>query len=357
MNRNAHALTVLMSLLLLAGCGEPDAPPDTRQLFLDYVFENVGKDYHALSVAATAQQRAVDALCARPTDAMLASAQQAFRETVLAWSRVEWLRLGPVATDYRFERLFYWPDKRGRGQRQLQQLIASHDGTALTQAALAQKSVAVQGLPALERLLFAPSLDTSEQLTENGCALAVPIAENILSISRSLADDWMAFGSSQAALSRSGEPMQRDQALAAVLQSAAQVLRYHGELKLALAMGESPATARPTVAPFAQSEMTVPAIAAGVVALREVFAAPFMAIVPAEHRYAGEAFQRDLKLIQQQLDALSAAGTWTTVVAGTEERDRLEYILVPLGSAAEQIGAVLPAALGLSLSFNSADGD
>src|SRR5262245_29297830 len=42
----------------------------------------------------------------------------AYRETLLAWSRVEHLRFGPIVDGNRFERVVYWPDRKKIGERQ-----------------------------------------------------------------------------------------------------------------------------------------------------------------------------------------------------------------------------------------------
>ena len=80
--------------------------------------------------------------------------QKAFVATVEAWSRVEPIRFGPVAKEHRYERIFYWPDPKGLGTRQIRDALAKSDASVTEEATLAKKSVALQGLPALEYLLY-----------------------------------------------------------------------------------------------------------------------------------------------------------------------------------------------------------
>ncbi len=68
--------------------------------------------------------------------------------------------MGPAREDNRFERLFFWPDRRGRGLRQVQGILAEEDETATDPATLYQKSVAVQGLLALDFVLSGEGNET-----------------------------------------------------------------------------------------------------------------------------------------------------------------------------------------------------
>jgi predicted lipoprotein len=96
--------------------------------------------------------------------------KDAFAAAVVAWSNVEILRFGPITENRRFERLFHWPDPKGLGQRQIEAALKSRDEAVTQPDELAGKSVALQGLPALEYLLYgngaeilagAPAVDDS----------------------------------------------------------------------------------------------------------------------------------------------------------------------------------------------------
>ncbi len=58
----------------------------------------------------------VAALCATPSGDALATAQNQFRSTVIAFSRIEFIRIGPLGTGDRLERLLFWPDRKGIGR-------------------------------------------------------------------------------------------------------------------------------------------------------------------------------------------------------------------------------------------------
>ncbi|MEM6574045.1 MAG: imelysin family protein [Pseudomonadota bacterium] len=343
-------------LVALAGC-EPEL--SERERFFGHAYELLRASYDALAAGAETQRDAVKRLCAaagQHGEPLHREARDAFQALAQAWSRVEWLRLGPVLSEHRFERIFYWPDRGGRGRRQLLQLLASNLPEPFTAAELGEKSVALQGLPALEYLLYGePS--ASLQPLQDTCRLAEAVSDQLAQQSRALASDWSTAGDLRAALSGADELIEEGRALAALLQAADQALKTAAELKIAVALGDSPASARPGLAPFATSGLTASMLAAGTAELRALFTGPFQALLPEGSRYQGEALLRELELSEAQFRALSEAGSWRELVVDERHRSRLSYVQQPLLGAHRQLAYTLMPALGLTQGFNSADGD
>lgn len=279
----------------------------------------------------------------------------AFEALVAAWSRVEWLRLGPVATEHRYERLFYWPDRGLRGRRQLAAFIAELAPGDLDRESLAEKSVALQGLPALEYVLYTEPSGIHAQSAQ--CVAARPIAELMSEVTASLAEEWRSKGALTNALTRTGEPLSEDRALAKTMQEAASALTLAADGKIGQAMGTQAAAARPALAPFSRSSLTAPSIDAMVGGLRQLFDGEFQRLLPEDSRYAGAGLLRELEDIQFHLGVLAEAGSWETVVRDEQHRKRLQYLRQPLLSAHNGLSTGLTGALGLSAGFNSTDGD
>ena len=86
--------------------------------------------YAHLAESTEALNQSVTALCRTPSEAALKDAKEAFAATVQAWSMVEPIRFGPVAEQHRYERIFYWPDPKGLGARQMREALdkAGRDG-------------------------------------------------------------------------------------------------------------------------------------------------------------------------------------------------------------------------------------
>ena len=68
------------------------------------------------------------------------------------WVASSMFQLGPIGDENRGLRIEFWPDANNNVPRAVEQMLARDD--ALTADTLARQSVAAQGLPALERLLF-----------------------------------------------------------------------------------------------------------------------------------------------------------------------------------------------------------
>ncbi|MBK8157886.1 MAG: hypothetical protein IPK59_03520 [Rhodospirillaceae bacterium] len=89
-----------------------------------------------------------------PSAAKLDIAGKGFAPVSDAWMRAQQFRLGPLSEGQRAERFAYWPERRNVVAKQLAALVASNDPAELEPKRFAEASVAIQGLPALERLLY-----------------------------------------------------------------------------------------------------------------------------------------------------------------------------------------------------------
>jgi uncharacterized protein len=126
----------------------------------------------------------------------------AFRDLVLAWSRTEHLRFGPITDKNRFERVMYWPDRQRIGERQVSQILSKREPTATSASELGKRSVAVQGLTALEVVLYGQGGNTFLSETAEArfaCGYATAIATGISAIAKEIVSEW-ADGASFTAL-------------------------------------------------------------------------------------------------------------------------------------------------------------
>ena len=138
------------ALVLLPG----SACAADRDIFAAMIDGFIRPGYADFAANASAMRDSAAALCTTPGADALATARENFATLVNSWSRIEIIRFGPVVADNRLERIFFWPDRRGIGLRQVQAVLADQDATAIDVETLRAKSVAVQGLGALEFTLF-----------------------------------------------------------------------------------------------------------------------------------------------------------------------------------------------------------
>lgn len=266
--------------------------------------------------------------------------------------------------DNRIERLFFWPDPRGRGLRQVQSIIRNKDGTAVERISLQQKSVAVQGLPALEFLLFGTgSQRLAEGTAEYRCRYARATARAIADVAAHLRDDWQAPDGYAARLRTPG--MQNavyrnaQEAMQELLQAARQQLQATAELKLEVALGDSPEGAKPKTLPFWRSGQALNAINAnlrGVDRLLEAW--DLHEFLDQETALTADQIRFELKTSQ---DAIAAAGSVDgdilEVFATPDGHTRLAYARIPIKSAVVLLSEDIAGALGLTVGFNALDGD
>ncbi len=166
---------------------------DYAAINTDVLASQVLPAHDAFAAKGDALSAAVGMLCAKPEANALASAQNAFQAAADAWQSVEHLRFGPEQATSAHARLNFWPDKHGRVAKHLRRLMAGSDASVLQSAAFAKASVAVQGFPALERLLFGDEgLGELKKSTQpiTACAVARAIAVNIAAIAKDLASRW-----------------------------------------------------------------------------------------------------------------------------------------------------------------------
>ena len=147
--------------------------------------------YHQFEQASARLTDQMGALCAEPFAKNIESARHAFAETVEAWSKIEIVRVGPVLEDNRFERILFYPDRKSTGLKQVQAAIATKDETATSVDTLKQKSVAMQGLGALEFILYG---DGNEALTQERdgyrCRYGMAVAGNLKRLGGELTAAW-----------------------------------------------------------------------------------------------------------------------------------------------------------------------
>lgn len=350
------AVLALLALL----CGRPalaDAVPDDIGRRVAEGFARPAAA--AFAKAAGAASRQVEELCAAPDAAGLEAARAAFPELVSAWGRLSLLRFGPLQAENRFERLFFWPDPRGVILRQVQELLAGKDEAALEPGALAAKSVAVQGLPALEYVLHGSG---SEELAQAGggyrCRYGAAVAANVAAIAQAVEAGWQddsAFSDDFTAPSGSNDLYRSNREVAAeVVKAAGTALQFVRNAQLLPALGETAEAARGRRAPLWRSDLTFALAAAQIGSVSDIAGVAGFDLDP-QARKAVEALRFDIGHARAALGAIEQPAEHA--FADENDRPRIRYVTVALEAANATLGNALSAALGLTMGFNALDGD
>ena len=107
-------------------------------------------DMAALATSTTALDAAAQADCDPGSETL----QTAFLSAFADWTRISHLRFGPVEKDNRGFALAFWPEPRAQTSKTLAALLRAADPVIDDPDSFSQVSVAVQGLYALEYMLF-----------------------------------------------------------------------------------------------------------------------------------------------------------------------------------------------------------
>jgi len=315
-------------------------------------------DFHT---AAAVTRADMAALCDAPAAARLATAQGDFLRLVSAWSAAEFLRFGPVTEENRLERILFWPDRKGIGLKQVQAALAQQDPTAIDPATLADKSVAMQGLGALEFVLFGTGYEALGDAGEGyRCAYGRAIAENVEQMAAAILAGWQApDGIAQAWANPSADNRlyRTDQeSMTELLDVFVHGIELVRDVRIGGFLGETADDDKPKQAIFWRSGGTVASIGGDLGGARRLFdAVDFVQLLPADSAWIVQSTGFEFGNAERALSALS--GPPADLLSDPESREKLAYARLVTSSLSELFGTRLAPALGLTAGFSSLDGD
>jgi len=316
--------------------------------------------YAAFHNSTAALKSSVGELCAGPSPAALDAARAAFSETTRAWSEVEIIRIGPVTEENRLERVLYWPDRKSIGLKQVQAAIAERDASVTDTARLAEKSVAMQGLGALEFVLFGTG---SEELAKGEafrCSYGAAISGNLDTIAETVEKGWedpSGFGASWANPSSSNAFYRTDaEALTDLLEVFISGTELVRDQRINSFLGETEKADKPKQALYWRSQGTAEALGGNMAGMKALFDASDLAgTLPANSRWIAQSINFELGNAIRAAEG--ASGPIDEVLADPTRRGKVAYFKLVTTSLSELFGKRLSAELGLTAGFSSLDGD
>ncbi len=366
------ALSAVLSVSALAEDAEDAAPPraSLKQEAVPGVMAKAIDDfirpgYRDLMEGTESLAEAAHVLCEKPSEETLGDVQMTFDEVVQQWSTIEIVRVGPVLDGNRFERFLFFPDRKSTGLKQVQRILATSDETATSAETLKGKSVATQGLGALEYVLYGTGAEVLPQ--EKGgfrCRYGAAIADNLKTIAAELSAEWEKPDGIQKAWKNPGpaNPLYRDGKEAAtellgILVHGVESIRdqrlrpfYAGIIK-----GE-PDKGHPKLAIYWRSGNTMPALSANFMALQTLFnTADMQALLPKEDQSVVSAVNYVLQAIVDDADQIDLP--IDEAIADDEQRALLNRILQNTNDVLQRLNLDFGAAIGLTSGFSFADGD
>lgn len=320
--------------------------------------------FHHFADDISALKTDVTALCAAPSVGALTAARDAFKTVAVSHSRIEFLRLGPLGVEDRAERLLFWPDSKGIALKQVQSALAEKEPTAADPTTLRKKSVAMQGLNALEYVLFGTGSDTLA--ATDGvyrCSYGAAITSLLTDLGATLDGEWQDKSASGPA-----EAMLHPKPDATDYRTAQEVLeKLVGSLivgtevirdqRLSPILGASEDKPKPKSALFWRSGMTVPSLKTGFAGLNDFFSAMTL---PDILKSTGNAWISNGAAFEFKNATDTIAKISDHIDVAVTDRRQLQALntLVNLSRTLDNLlGENLPAALGLTTGFSQLDGD
>lgn len=366
--RSFLAGLMLAALALPAQAQESEPPPPAvltdeavSAVMARAVDEVIRPGYRDLHASASGLADAVSAYCRAPSAATGTAARAAFEDTVAKWSFIEIVREGPALRQNRFERILFYPDRKSTGLKQVQALLAKADEKDTDAATLAGKSVAVQGLGALEYVLYGKGAKALDKAADSfRCRYGAAVAANLETIAGSLSAEWEQPEGVQHDWKHPGpgNPVFRDgkeaiTALLGVLVHGAETVRdqriesfYKGE--------DSPA--RPKSAIYWRSGNTWRSIEGNLEGLRALFTKSGMVglLDPSQVSIAGSivfvlnSLQHIVPTIDPDIE---------NAVSVPAERGKLDFLVINARDLVLRLNNDYGGAIGLGAGFSFSDGD
>ena len=190
--------TLLLALLLSAcGGGNNEDAGTAVAINKQAVFGVILPGYERFALNAAQLQQDVDDYCG-VAEGNIAVSQATWLAAMSAWQSIQLVNFGPADEELRL-RIQFYPDERGLVAEQLEAMLA--DEQPISEARIASATAPVQGLPAMEYLLFSAVSLERLAVAENrsrSCAALGAITAHLASRAAGLSTAWQAAAATQA---------------------------------------------------------------------------------------------------------------------------------------------------------------
>lgn len=320
-----------------------------------------------------------------PSAAKIDIARRWFDPVSDAWMRAQQFRLGPLSEGQRAERFAYWPERRNVVAKQLAALVASNDPAELEPKRFAEASVAIQGLPALERLLYGDekAADTVDDFflgprAGRHCAIFRAITANLLVIAEECEAAWSAVVGDPA---KSTAPFAANSAEATTqfYTNLLTMLQIVAEQKIGAPLGADIASENPKVAEQWRSSRSGRNIDLNLTTAQNSFLAPggFATLLRPGHADLVAEVEKAFATVldapgvsftakapndySQLLDELKLEGVviaeGVPQISDEDRRKNATDLIVKINHLRDILRQKVPPAIGITLGFNELDGD
>lgn len=318
--------------------------------------------YDTLATATEKLEQASKAFCAMPAvERKVETLQQAYHDAADAWQDIQHVRFGPIDLFFRSQRFAFWPDPRNTIGKQMAELIAKHANGSTNAEILGRGSVAVQGLPALERMIFGEDAKKLQAGTDVAfrCGYVTAIAENLARMARETQQEWRAptkgFAARMLNPGQGADARYRDakEATLELFKSLYTAIELAADHKLARPLGASADDARPRLAESWRSERSLRNIQHNLAAAADLYETAFASHV------TDKSLDTAIRTGFAQARATAAALPMSLerAVHDASARKAAEKLAADTQTLKSLVMLRLPEALQIPVGFNALDGD
>lgn len=306
-------------------------------------------NYAVLKSAALKQMETWNATCTQPHPGHIKTLKKTFHQTMDAWAMVFHWNLGPITHYLRSDRLYHWPERRNAIGKSLSRLLQDRDPDKLKPDAFAKTSVANQGLPALERLLFG-TIDISKN--RRACDIGKAISANIYTIANSVDGEWRTDITPRLKEGKAHpdffiEPSDFTNRIFNELMTGFQIIR---DQKILAPLGSQAEKAKPNLLENRRSARFERNLKINLQALQETH--------QVIRRFLSKTPANDLdSAFKDSRSRLLAIGAFSSALNENEGRELITEFLSSLDLIRDRMSDAYVSDLGLVIGFNALDGD
>ena len=306
------------------------------------------------TLATNAQQ-----YCTAEGDTSLETLKDNWRSAMLGLNQVNWIEMGPILQNSRQWQLYFWPDKKDLVSRKTRALLTTD--MPITSDGLADQSIVLQGLGGVEYQLFdAQYADSPLTADSRRCELMTANTAYLAASGKTLLGEWQQFAP-QLAEGNGSFSDPRDAVLSLVRAMTVQ-LEAIKDRKLRRPVGlNNGGTANPYAAESWRGGMGLANIRSTLEEMERIWVGN--AKVPGIHGYLnGQVDPRMVASTTRDFTDTRAAfaalpDDLAALLRDDPRNSDLQQALIHLETLQAGFADTLNPALGLSLGFNSTDGD
>ena len=367
--------TLTSAAVFAAGTEEEDSgisPGAYQSVNESLVRHHVLPRYRSFAASTGRLREAVGALCTSTAEDSLDRARYAYHEAMDDWMEMQHLQFGPLEQQLRAHRVYFWPQARGKVGEAIADLLSAGDDDNLSPGRFSGTSVAVQGLPAVEHLLFvrgdALSVDKAGRAE---CRVLEAVSRNLEEIAHEALEEWTVAAaaggtSSYADLMLEPGPGNADfpaskDATLLFFSAFHTGLSLIAEVKVRPVLGDGLASARPPLAESRASGRSTRNVAINLEALQALYVAEAesglgaLVATSKEDTALDPLMRKAFRLTLENVRSLDA--TLDEAATDPALRQRAEKLSLQVRALRQLVRTRVAEALDLAVGFNALDGD